>query len=280
VKDPVHVTLPTGPAVPLVFDSPHSGQAFPEGFAPAVAVERMRGFEDRLVDELIAGAPARGIPLVAARFSRAFVDPNRAGDDLEDAIVEGWAAPRRPTPFAERGVGLIFRVLPDGTPVYRAPLRPEEIEARIAECWAPYHAALDTVLDRIQARWGRAWHVNWHSMNPVGDALAPDPGAVRPDFVVSDRDGTTASPAFRDAVVEALAAESASVAVNAPFKGGFIIARHGRPAQGRESLQVEINRGLYLDAALRDPGPGFAALRDALDGAAARIAAFAHAASG
>jgi N-formylglutamate deformylase len=280
MKEPVLVSAPQGAAVPVVFDSPHSGHAFPEGFAPAVEVDRLRGYEDRLVDDLVAGAPGHGIALVAARFSRAFVDPNRAPDDIEDALIEDWERERNPTDYARRGIGLVFRVLADGTPIYSSPLAAADVEARLAECWRPYHAALDAVLDDAEARAGRAWLVDWHSMRPEGDALAPDPGTTRPDFVVSDRDGATATPAFRNIVVEALRAQGHSVALNEPFKGGYIVARHGRPEAGRESLQVEINRRLYLDPDTLEAGPGFAALREALTEVAARIAAWARERSG
>ena len=94
------------------------------------------------------------------------------------------------------------------------------------------------------------------------------------DFVLGDRDGTTASPAFTDAVAQALRKRGFSVAINDPFKGVALIARLGRPAERRHSLQVEVHRGLYMDEATRERSAGFGALQAALTEVAQELAAF------
>lgn len=252
-------------AVPLVYDSPHSGRDYPDDFAPIVPVGQLYGHEDRLVDDLLLDAPAHGVELIAAGFPRAYIDPNRAADDIDaDVVGEGWADPLNPSPNAARGLGLIFRVGPDGKPIYERPLDHDDVRRRIELYWRPYHAALEARLQATQARWGAAWHLDWHSMRPVGDALAPDPGGVRPDFVVSDLDGASSEPEFTEQVAETLRGLGFSVALNHPFKGGYIVALHGRPAERRHSVQVEINRKLYLDMTTLEPSPDATALRCAL----------------
>jgi N-formylglutamate deformylase len=264
-------------AVPIVYDSPHSGRDYPDDFAPMVPVEDLYPYEDRLVDDLVADAPEAGIALIAAAFPRAYVDPNRAADDLDREVVgEGWSEPLRPSFYAERGLGLIFRVGLDGRPIYERPLDAADVARRIERYWRPYHAALEAELRAAQARWGAAWHVSWHSMRPVGDALAPDPGETRPDFVVSDRDGTSADPAFTERVAAALRGLGRSVALNRPFKGGYITELHGRPHEGRHSVQVEINRGLYLDMATLETTEGAGRLRRALAAVSAELAGWAR----
>lgn len=272
VREPVPET-----AVPVVFDSPHSGRRFPPDFAPAVPLEDLVGYEDRFVDDLVASAPAHGIVLVAADFPRAYIDPNRAEDDLDAHVVEDdWHSPLNPTPYGERGIGLVFRKLQSGKAIYDHPLSHAELDRRIEGYWRPFHARLEAALDAAVQRWGVVWHVDWHSMRPMGDALSPDPGEIRPDFVVSDRDGTTADAAFTDRVREILSDLGHSVAINAPFKGGYVVQRAGRPDAGRHSLQVEINRALYLDPETLQRGPGFEALRSDLDRAMAAIADYAR----
>lgn len=271
--DPVIDRAPEAAPAPLVYDSPHSGRAFPAGFAPAVDPKDLAGYEDRLVDDLVADAPAAGVRLIAARFPRAYVDPNRAPDDLDPALVGGdWDGPLAPSPLSERGVGLVFAACPEGRPLYAEPPGRAAIEVRIARCWRPYHDALDDALDEAHARHGRVFHISWHSMRPAGAAFSPDPGARRPDFVLGDLDGTSADPAFVDMVEGLLRAQGHSAARNAPFRGGYITARHGRPAEGRHSLQIEINRALYLDMETLEKGPGFNALRRDLSDFTDRLA--------
>src|SRR5262249_49348059 len=116
------------------------------------------------------------------------------------------------------------------------------------------------------AAFGSVWHVNWHSMKSVGNAMTPDgAGAKRADFVVSDRDGASAAPRLTELIVETLREFGYSVSVNNPYKGGTIVQRFGAPARGVSSLQVEINRALYLDEVAVEKAPGFGALADRLN---------------
>lgn len=275
---PVGIEEATESAVPLVFDSPHSGRVYPDGFAPAVPVKRLVGFEDRFVEELVADAPAHGVTLLHATFPRAYIDPNRAIDDLgEDLVEAGWPEMRNPTVYSERGIGLVFRRLGDGTAIYDRRLSRDEVADRIATCWRPYHAALDQLLETAVERWGSVWHANWHSMRPVGDAHAPDPGGIRPDFVVSDSDGRSAAADFTAAARAAIEHCGYSVAVNVPFKGGYIVRRHGRPDAGRHSIQVEINRGLYMDHATFERTEKLTALRQDIAAMTRALAGFVRA---
>ena len=49
----------------------------------------LRRAEDAFVDELFAAAPGLGIPLLAARFPRSYVDANREPYELDPGMFEG-----------------------------------------------------------------------------------------------------------------------------------------------------------------------------------------------
>jgi N-formylglutamate deformylase len=262
----------------LVYDSPHSGRIYPRDWHPAVPVARLRIYEDRFVDRLIAGAAAQGAVLVTARHARSWIDVNRAPDDLADDIAgPDWPAPLRPSAASARGTGLIFRDGPGGAPLHPGPLPAAEIARRLERGWHPYHRTLDAALDRAQARAGQVWHLNWHSMLPVGADFSPDPGTVRPDVVLGDLFGQSCAPAFVDLVERAFVRRGYGVARNRPFAGGYIVARHGRPEAGRHSLQIELNRALYLDLATLELSAGAARLCDDIAAITAELAAFAAA---
>jgi N-formylglutamate deformylase len=201
---PVAVDRPDRP-VALVFDSPHSGRHHPEDFRPAVGPFLLRGSEDGLVDDLFADAPHHGATLVRALFARAYVDPNRAPDDLDPLLLpDEWSREIAPTVHSRRGVGLVFRLVGDAIPIYDRVLSVEELDRRIEAYWRPYHDALDGALDGLQRTFGTVWHVNCHSMQSVGNALSPDPGSRRPDFVLGDLNGRSCAPEFTDFVASAL----------------------------------------------------------------------------
>jgi N-formylglutamate deformylase len=279
---PVKVKAPApGSELPAIYDSPHSGRNYPADFQPAIPIEALQGYEDRLVDHLIRDAPDHGIAVLAATFPRSYIDPNRGIDDLDPLVVgDDWSHSLNPTPHSELGLGLVFRTGLEGRPIYEKPLGREEVVERIENYWLPYHEALEDALRTAQARWGQVWHIAWHSMRPVGDEQSPDAGEERADFVVSDRDGTSAEPAFTDFAVDSLRGLGHRVAVNHPFKGGYITQSHGRPEDGRHSLQIEINRALYLDLDSLELNSNAEEVRRDLDLFSREFAAFAARSAG
>lgn len=262
MRDVYRLYSPEKPAIPLVFDSPHSGNVFPRDFGAAVSESELREGEDCYLDELYAAAPAHGAPLLAAQFPRTYLDPNRHAGDVDLEMIEGdWPWEHRPSGKARIGKSLIWRRLDDGRPIYARRLPAQEVMRRIERFHAPYHAALRGLLDAAHARHGVVYHVNCHSMKGVAGKQSDDPeGSVRADMVLGDRDGTTCSAEFTAAVRNALAAMGYRVTVNDPYKGVELVRAFSDPAAGRHSLQIEINRRLYMDETTYEKTPGFAAL--------------------
>jgi N-formylglutamate deformylase len=274
----VSVRRPDGEELPLLYDSPHSGRVYPEDFLPAAEMRLLLGGEDRFVDDLVIDAPSHGATLIKALFARTYIDPNRTADDLDPHLLpEDWAEETAPSVNSERGVGLIFRLIGDAVPIYDRLLSADEIRHRIDAYWRPYHAALEDEMARLTERFGEVLHINWHSMQPVGNALAPDPGQKRPDFVLGDLDGTSCDPALTRFVADHLSALGYSVGLNDPYKGALIVERYGKPEEGRHTLQIEINRALYMDHGTLDRTGGFADLKEDLSTFTDELADFARA---
>ncbi|HSS71809.1 MAG TPA: N-formylglutamate amidohydrolase [Casimicrobiaceae bacterium] len=248
--------------LPLVLDSPHSGSDYPADFEHLPPREVVRQAEDSYVDELYAMAPEVGATLVEALFPRAYIDPNRSLADIDPALLSGpWPGPLTPSRKTELGIGLVWRLAQGGVPMYARALSVAEVKQRIARCWEPYHAAVAAAIDERHQQFGAVWHVNCHSMPAVGDVMSEDPGRKRAEFVLGDRDGTTCEPELTAFVATTLRAMGYSVAINDPYKGVELVRRHGRPREHRHSLQVEINRRLYLDEATLVKNEGFPRLQ-------------------
>lgn len=275
--DPVTVHEPVPPAAPLVLDVPHSGRHYPEDFGHAAGLELLMGGEDRFVDRLFAGASSEGARLVVANFARTYIDPNRRLSDIDTALLDGdWHGELDPSEMSARGVGLVFRLIGDGTAIYDGKLTAAEIMRRIETYWRPYHERLEEVLQQTRKAHGAVYHLDCHSMQPVGNDLAPDPGRARADMVLGDLDGTSCEAGFTRHAAETLEGLGYSIAINDPYKGAYIVERHGDPAGGVHSLQLEINRKLYLDPETLEPGPGFAALAEDITRLCAALAAYAR----
>jgi N-formylglutamate deformylase len=263
-----------GAAAPVVLDSPHSGRDYPEDFGHAAPFELLRRAEDAFVDELFADAPAEGAALLAALFPRSYIDPNRHEADIDETLLaEPWPDGARPSGRSKRGLGLLRRLLSPHLPIYDRQLAIAEVQVRLDDFYRPYHAALCSLLDATHARFGAVWHLNCHSMKAMSRGRNP---RARPDFVLGDLDGGACGREFTHFVRDRLAGMGYSVRLNDPFKGAELIARYSDPAAGRHSLQIEVNRGLYLDEARLAKTAAFDRLRGDLRSLVAAVVEFAR----
>jgi N-formylglutamate deformylase len=268
-----------GPMSRAVFSSPHSGRCYPEDFVRRARLgpTELRASEDAFVDELFAAAPRYGAPLIAATAPRAFIDLNRSPEELDPSVVDGVRATGL-NPRIAAGLGVIPRVVAEGAPIYAGKISRAEASDRIARFHAPYHEALTRLLRRAAAAHGVAILYDCHSMPSDALRAAPRVRGRRPEIVLGDRFGASAGEWAMRLAQDAFEAAGFAVARNAPFAGGFITQRHGRPSQSRHAIQIEVDRGLYLDERRIERTASFDSLAAALSGVVARLCASAEAA--
>ena len=254
-------------SAPLVLDSPHSGVNYPEDFRPACALEVLRRAEDTHVEKLYDFAPGLGVAWIEALFPRSYLDANRNVTELDVTLLnDAWDEPLATDPAVlskvRLGKGLIWRCTDEGVDIYDRKLGAAEVRQRIERCWLPYHAAVAQAIADAHARHGYSIHLNCHSMPAVAASHATEfPGLVHADFVIGDRDGSSASPALSGLVCEVLRGFGYEVSYNHPYKGVELVRRYGDPAAQRHSIQVEVNRKLYMDENTLQPHSGFDLLR-------------------
>jgi N-formylglutamate deformylase len=153
---------------------------------------------------------------------------------------------------------LVRRVARTGIPIYDRKLTVEEVLARVDHYHAPYHRVLDEACERVHRKFGIVWHINCHSMPSQRRGKK---GGHCADFVLGDRDGTTCAPELTEFVTRVLRGRGYTVRVNEVYKGVEIVKRQGHPAAGRHSLQIEVDRALYMDQKTLERTPDFAALK-------------------
>jgi len=178
-------------------------------------------------------------------------------------MVEGqWPHPVRDSASARRGMGITWRYAWGDTPMYGRKFTVKELEERIDTYWRPYHRELVRLLDETYAAFGKVYHVNCHSMPAIGHVLSPDPaGTVRKDIVVGDYEGLSSEPDFVKLVAETLEGFGYSVSLNVPFKGAELVSAYSAPARNRHSIQIELNRKLYMDEETREKIAGYDELK-------------------
>ncbi|EEX08915.1 N-formylglutamate amidohydrolase family protein [Ruegeria lacuscaerulensis ITI-1157] len=247
----------------VVFSSPHSGRNYPQTFLDRSILNRnvIRSSEDAFVDQLFAAAPAYGAPLIAARMPRAFLDLNRSAEELDPALIMG-ARRSGHNPRVASGLGVIPRVVANGRAIYRGKLTMDEARLRIDSYWRPYHARLKSLLAESVEAFGQAILVDCHSMPHEAVVLAGSPNGRRPEIVLGDRFGASASGVIVDQIESAFVSAGLSVARNTPFAGAYVTQTYGRPARHQHAIQIEIDRALYMNESTVEPSADFEAFRD------------------
>lgn len=254
---------PSPSAIPVLISVPHAGRAYDDALLatmrdPAGTAMRL---EDRYVDRVAAAiACATGAGLIVAHAPRAMIDLNRSPDDVDWSMVRSAGKPRiapiAPGGRARTGLGIVPRRLAGVGEIWKSALDQAELDARIAAVHAPYHGCIAATLDALVSRWGAALLIDLHSMPP----LPARPGQVAPAFVLGDRFGASCAGSLVGAAFAELDGRGRAAAHNRPYSGGYVLERHGAPRHGRHALQIEIDRRIYLDDRLREPGTGLEAV--------------------
>ncbi len=257
----------------VVFASPHSGRDYPLSFLRKAVLDenQIRSSEDVFVDQLFRSAPDFGAPLLTALAPRAYVDLNRAPEELDQALIEGVRRISH-NPRVASGLGVIPRVVANGRAIYRGKITLDEAHRRISQYWRPYHDQLQTLLDESQNAFGEAILIDCHSMPHEALENVGPPGSPRPDIVLGDRFGATAASSVMERVEAAMTNAGLRVARNMPFAGAFIAQHYGRPSQGQHAIQIEIDRALYLNERTFEPNDNYDVLRRLLKGIISEVA--------
>jgi N-formylglutamate amidohydrolase len=256
---PFEIVEPAQWRAPIIFNSPHSGSRYPNEFLSASRIDlpTLRRSEDSFMDELITDLSGRGFAVVRVHFPRSYVDVNREPYELDPRMFIG----RLPS-FANTrsmrvagGLGTIPRVVGDGQEIYRERLSVDDALSRIETLYKPYHRALRRLINKVHQAFGTVVLVDCHSMPSIG-VSRDEPR--RPDMVIGDRYGTSCAPLLPDVVEDVMTGLGYSVGRNKPYAGGFITEHYGNPASGLHTVQLELNRAIYMDERRREKGPRFA----------------------
>jgi len=262
------IRAPQGWTVPAIFNSPHSGRAYPAEFLrqSRLSPQALRKSEDCYIDELFAGCLAHGAPLLLAHVPRSYIDLNREPYELDPRMFAGELPGyvNTASPRVAGGLGTIPRVVAEGEDIYRARLPVAEALSRIERIYRPYHRTLTALVEEVFAKNGSVLLVDCHSMpstaaNQISPARVP-----QVDIVLGDRFGASCSEEVTGYLEELLRAQGLSVLRNKPYAGGFITHSQGAPRAGRHALQIEINRALYIDETKLEKARGFEPLRRTL----------------
>ncbi len=257
---------PQAATAPLLVDVSRSGREYPKEYRSPLPFTTVHDNVSMYVEDLWAGAPSAGGTLLYCTFPNTWIDVNRNEADMDPAVVDGqWPSPLKPTKRTLEGLGLIKTRSRYGEPFQERKLGVAEIEERLSLYYRPYHAELKRIVDSLHSRFGVLRQISCHCMSAVGAPTHPDAGQQRADFCISDLNGKTSSRETMALIIDTLQSYGYSVSVNEPYVGNELIGRHGDPARGIDSVQVEINKKLFMDTNTFRKNAGFDKLKADLD---------------
>lgn len=258
---PFEVMAPADQRLPFVFNSPHSGCQYPKTFLAESRLDpvSIRRSEDCYVDQLFTHVVPLGSPLLRAHFPRAYLDVNREPYELDpkmfDERLPSYANTR--SIRVAGGLGTVPKIVSENHDIYRHRLPVGEALYRIEEIYKPYHSTLTRLLAQTHVTFGYSILVDCHSMPSL---VRSSSNETKPDFILGDRFGTSCAPHLTETARDLLTKMGYRVSCNKPYAGGFITEHYGRPQRHLHALQIEINRGLYMDEATQQPHQGFTKL--------------------
>lgn len=255
---------PTTPEAPILVDVSRSGREYPVDFRSPLPFSVLHDNVSMYVEDLVSDAPASGATVLQALFPNTYIDANRSESDIDPSLISGaWPGPIEPT-MSKSGLGLLKSKSRYGEPLQERQLTVAEVTDRLDRYYRPYHAELARILHQFRTKHSVVYQLSCHCMSAIGAPTHKDPGQKRPDFCISGVRGTTASAAALDLIQSSLASQGYEVTIDVPYVGGELNTRYGAPAEGIESVMIEINKRLFMDVTTFKKTAGFTEVKSAM----------------
>jgi N-formylglutamate amidohydrolase len=262
------ILAPPAWTAPAVFNSPHSGRKYPFDLLrmTRLSAESLRKSEDCYIDELFEACTDYGAPMLRAHVPRAYIDLNREAYEFDPRMfaceLPGFM--NTTSPRVAGGLGTIPRLVAEGEEIYRERLNLGDALKRVETIYRPYHRTLKALLDEVMLNAGNVLLMDCHSMPSNAASFVSTPHQTSLDVVIGDRHGASCPEEITCFVEDLLRAQGLRVVRNKPYAGGFITQNYGSPLLGRNALQIEINRALYMNEKRFEKNRDFTTLKDTL----------------
>lgn len=246
------------PKFPMVLSSPHAGRLFPQEFLAnsVLTGHELRISEDCFVTELVRPASDEGIPLLSLNLPRTFVDVNRDKIELDDTMF--FNAPKTTDINSRRcrvGLGVLHRVVYQNKNIYDGLLNYDEAKERLKNVYDPYHKRLKQLVDKCVRKFGFCLLLDCHSMPSIICNIMNETKPL--DFCVCNLFDESCPHEMSQTLFDGMEKGGFRGEFNRPYAGAFITFNYCQPRKNIYTLQIEVNRGLYMDEQSYQKKPNF-----------------------
>jgi len=235
---------------PLILSIPHSGTVFPEEFLSAVKPDMMtlRKNEDIFVKELLEPAYKNDeVTALSLNIARAFIDVNRAKVEIDPSMFYNY--PKDELGLNQQrsrfGLGIIHKITADSEPIYGGLISYKEVEQRIKKVYDVYHNRLKKLTAAAVEKFGFCLLLDCHSMpSKICSIISENP---RIDICLGNLFEQSCPNKISFFVENEFSKREYYVAKKRPYSGAFITFNYCEPRKQIHTLQLEINREIYVD---------------------------------
>ncbi len=246
-------------AFPIVLSSPHSGRNFPQEMLDntTLTINELRSSEDSFMTEIVKQASDAGIPLISMNIPRTFVDVNRDKIEIDETMFFdapasfGNAGSRR----CRVGLGVLHRIIYPNKPIYDGKLSYKEAMERINNVYDPYHKRLKQLVDKCVRKFGFCLPIDCHSMPSMICNILNEEKAL--DFCLCTLFDESCPTQMSEFLSKALEAREYRVEFNRPYAGAYIAFNYCQPRKNIYTIQIELNRAIYMNEANREKNNDF-----------------------
>ena len=229
---------------PIIISIPHSGTIYNKNFLKNILLSKkeLQYSEDNYVDKVLNLALSNNISYVKANFPRSFIDVNRSPLEIDPIMIASNIPVFKESSYSKvkSGIGLIHRVSYYGNEIYGHLLSRREVVSRLLNNYFPYHNALKSIIKKIKKYHKTVLILDFHSM----PSILIDNNV---DIVLGNNFNLSSDVILASKVISYFNNYNYSSCINHPFSGGFITQFYGKPMEGINVLQIEINRALYMN---------------------------------
>jgi len=229
-------------SIPLILTSPHSGNIYPEFYIENLytPLDFCRSIEDMFVNELLEDLPSNDIVVLSGKYSRSVIDLNRSSYEIDKSLIsDDLSLESIDTIKVRSGIGLIPTQTPRGRIIFKDKFSSEDFKYLIEDIYLKWHKRLEGEINKKHLISGKVFLIDFHSMSSDNGAL--------PDIVLGNINGLTCKEENIRFISKYINKLGYSVSVNTPYSGGYITKNYNNKSHNVETLQIEINKNLYMD---------------------------------
>ena len=236
----------SNPKNAVLLTVPHAGDFYPNIFIQNLKLKlnKVRKIEDFQSNRILDLMDFKSADVIIAKCSRVVVDLNRSRNAIDNDMFINRVNNHQidEKKMISFGLGVFPKIILSEN-IFKNKLPVSYANSILENYYDPFHKILSSQINKLLKRFGICYHFDLHTM--PSNALKRF--KKKPDIVLGNNHGRSSSNELIDYMRKNFENNGLIVQLNNPYAGGFITRNYGNPSKGVETIQIEVNRSLYMN---------------------------------